>query len=369
MPSPTLAILGTGLIGGSLALALRARRAAWHLVGYDRTDVAAEALARGAVHAVAASPAEAVAGADVVVLATPPAAALRLLSEIAPHLGPGTLVTDVGSVKRPVMAHARAVLPAGVRFVGGHPMAGRAQGGIAHANPLLFENAVWVLCPETAPDAPEAGAPALPPLLLALVEAVGARAVVLDAARHDRIAAAVSHLPQLLAVVLAGLAGDADPQARTLAAGGFRDMTRIASSPFGLWREIMAANHGPLLDALAAFARRFERLRHAIAAEDWAAAEAAFDAARALRETIPERSKGFLHPLAELTVRAEDRPGFLAALFAVLAEAGLNVRDVELLTVREAVEGAFRIGFEDEAALARALGVLRAAGYDAVRLA
>jgi prephenate dehydrogenase len=363
MPRPlrTVALLGTGLIGGSLGLALRARRPDLRVVGFDAdAEEARRAEAAGALDAVAPSPHDAVAEGDLVVLACPVSAALTLLDALAPALRPGTVVTDVGSVKAPVLAHARRALPETVSFCGGHPMAGAERGGIAHADPLLFENAAWVLCPPD-PLAEEAFRRAYAPLL-EVIEAVGARPLLLDAEAHDRAVAAVSHLPQLLAVALAPEASEGP--ARLLAAGGFRDMTRIASSPFPLWREILSQNRQPVLDALARIGGRVERLREALAAGDWAALGRTFEEAREAREAVPARSKGFLSPLAELTVRIEDRPGALLGVARALAEAGVDVRDIELLRVREGAEGAFRIGVASEAEAERAAQALRERGYD-----
>jgi prephenate dehydrogenase len=370
MPHPlrTVAIIGTGLIGGSLGLALRARRPDLRIVGYDEaSEEARRAEEGGAIHTAIPSLAEAVADADLVVLAPPLAAALQLLEALPPLLRPGTLVTDVGSVKRPIVDHARRVLPSGIPFCGGHPMAGAERGGVAHADALLFENATWVLCPPDALAGDEGAFRETFAPLIGVVEATGARPLLLDAERHDRVAAAVSHLPQLLSVALVNEAAQTDEAARVLAAGGFRDMTRIASSPFALWHEILTANHGPVLDVLARFADRLQRLRYAVAAEDWDALTEAFGAARATRDTIPPRTKGFLRPLAEITVRAEDTPGALLGITRALAEAGVNVKDIELLRVREGADGVFRLGFEDEPDVERALAALAEAGFDARR--
>jgi len=246
-------------------------------------------------------------------------------------------------------------------------MAGAERGGVAHADGLLFENATWVLCPPAALTGDEGTFRETFAPLIHVVEATGARPLLLDADRHDRAAAAVSHLPQLLSVALVNEAAHTDEAARDLAAGGFRDMTRISSSPFDLWREILTANHGPVLDVLARFADRFQRLRYAVAAEDWDALGEAFAAARASRDAIPLRTKGFLRPLAELTVRAEDQPGALLTITRALADAGVNVKDIELLRVREGADGVFRLGFEDEPEAERALAALEGAGCAARR--
>ena len=364
-----IALLGVGLIGGSLGLAWKKHRPELVIVGYDEADVLEEALRRGAIDGRAADPAAAVRAADLVVLAAPIGAILRLMETIAPHLKRGAVVTDVGSVKAPVAQHARDVLPAANPFVGGHPMAGSEKGGIAHADAFLFENATYVLSPP-----PDVGPDALParfPDLVALVQATGARLLVLEAERHDRIAATVSHLPQLLAVTLMNAAAEANREDEAflrLAAGGFRDMTRIASSPFAMWRDVLVANEGPILDALGRFAAAFQRTRNRLLEDDPDALADAFDAARQVRERIPRDMKGFLEPLAEVHLYAEDRPGFLVGITSAVYEAGLNIKDIELLKIREGTGGAFRLGFATAGDADAATEALNAAGYRAYRI-
>ena len=364
-----IALLGVGLIGGSLALAWKKNVPSCTIVGFDDPDVLDRAPARGAGDERAASAEAAVAEADLVVLAMPLGPMMRTLEQIAPHLRPDAVVTDVGSVKQPVAAMAGAVLPASVTFVGGHPMAGSERGGIDHADAFLFENATYVLCPPPGVD--EQTLAARHADLIALVRATGARVLVLDAERHDRIAAAVSHLPQLLAVTLMNYAAGQnahDDAFLRLAAGGFRDMTRIASSPFEPWRDILVANHGAILDALAGLVAALQRTRNRLIEEDFDALGEAFASARQARDTIPKNSKGFLQPLADLYVYAEDRPGELLNITRTLYDSALNMKDIELLKIREGTGGAFRIGFADEPTADAAGAALRGAGFTAYRL-
>ncbi len=261
MPDPpfsirTVALVGTGLIGGSLGMALRARVPSVRVVAVDVEGVAADAVAAGAADVAMPLP-DAVRIADLVVVAAPPDVSLELIREIAPHLRPSAILSDVGSVKAPFLAAATAAIPDARRIVGGHPMAGRETGGLGSADARLFENAAWVLCPAQDDQRPttedgenrRADTSAVD-ALAALVSAIGARVVVMDAARHDRTAAAVSHVPQLAAVALVTAALGDDPGARRLAGGGFRDVTRIAASPWPLWQGILSANHGAALAAL-----------------------------------------------------------------------------------------------------------------------
>lgn len=361
-----IAILGTGLIGGSLGLAWRQRDPDCHITGLDDPEVLDEAERRGAIDAKAATPEAAAQDADLVVLATPLAPMLRLMEQIAPHLQSGTVVTDVASVKTPVLNQARDVLPETVRFIGGHPMAGSEHQGIAHASSLLFENAAYVLSPLEEHDTP---LPEAHPKLIELVEALGARPMILDAERHDRIAATVSHLPQLLAVSLVNtVAQDADGPTLNLAAGGFRDMTRIASSPFPMWRDILIGNQGPILDALSAFLHTLQTTRNRLVEEDLDALEDVFASAQDVRSDIPKDTKGFLHPLADIFVEVKDKPGVLHELTGLLYDADLNIKDIELLKFREGTGGTFRLSFTDAADADAAVAALTDAEYRAYRL-
>lgn len=364
-----IALLGVGLIGGSLALSWQQRREGLTIVGYDRPDVLEEASRRGVIDAMAADPIRATAEADLVVLATPIAATLHLLETIAPHLRPGTMVTDVGSVKGPVMGHARDVLPEGLLFMGGHPMAGAEHSGVAYADAFLFENATYVVCPPIGMEQAifmDTFAEAL-----TLIELTGARILVLDADRHDRIAAAVSHLPQLLAVALTNHAHEQHTQDDAflrLAAGGFRDLTRIATSPFGMWRDILVANQGAILDAMAAFTATFQRLRNRLIEEDLQDLQGAFQSARTVRQSIPKDSKGFLHPLSDVYVYTKDEPGALFNIIRVLYDASIDIKDIELLKLREGTGGTFRLGFRSDADARSAVAVFHAHAYTAYQL-
>lgn len=239
MKRPRVAICGLGLVGGSLARALRAR--GYEVLGVDRPAVWRAARRAGAI-ARAVRLEAAAAEAEVVVLAAPPGANLRLLRRVAAIAGPGLVVTDVTSVKGPIVAEARRL---GLRgFVGGHPMAGRERPGFAAATATLFRGRSWILVPGRDPRALR--------LVRRLVRDVGARPVAMAAAEHDRVVARLSHLPQIVAWALLALARrDARTRRRMALAGpGFRDMTRLARSPKGLWREILAANRAEVAHAV-----------------------------------------------------------------------------------------------------------------------
>jgi prephenate dehydrogenase len=246
-----VAVIGLGLVGGSLARALMA--GGHDVIGVDRSSVRRRALAAGAVAHGRAALEAAAAEAEVVVLAAPPRANLALLRRLARLGPPGPVVTDVGSVKGPICAEA---LRLGLRrFVGGHPVAGNEGSGFSAASAGLFRGRSWVLVP-----GPDRRALAL---VRSLVRAAGARPVVLSAAEHDRALAFLSHGPQVASWALFA-AARRDPVARRalgLAGPGFRDMTRLARSPRALWREILAENRAEVRRALRALEREIARHR------------------------------------------------------------------------------------------------------------
>jgi prephenate dehydrogenase len=277
-----VALLGVGLLGGSLGLALRRQGLAGRVHGYVRREAAVpECRAAGAVDTAGTDLAEAVREADLVVLCTPLGQMVPLTQRAAPYLAPGALVTDVGSVKAPVVrALEPIVAAAGARFVGSHPLAGSERTGVGAARADLFAGAVCVVTPTPTSD------PAAVATVSRLWEAVGGIVLTLSPEAHDERVARTSHLPQALAATLAHLvlAPEAPPEQARLCAGGFRDGTRIASGSPEMWRDIFLANREPVTRALDEFRRTFESLRQAVAAGDAAALERFLTTARQRRE-------------------------------------------------------------------------------------
>ncbi len=369
-PQRRVAMVGIGLLGGSLGLRWRQRGVAAEVVGYSRSRQSAErGLTMGALDAVAPDLESAVAGADLVVLCAPVMACLELGPRVAALAAPGCLITDVCSTKAALEAAMLRALAArgagpGPVFIGGHPMAGAERGGVEAADPYLFEQAVWVLCP---PEGTPAGAV---DRLAALVEATGAHPVRLEAGLHDRRVAAVSHLPQLAAVALAEAVGAGegrDPGLLGLAGGGFRDTTRIAQSPTEMWLDVLATNTGPILEELDRFGAGLAQLRDAVARGDREAIARHFAAAAAVRSRVPARHKGLLPAYFDLVLFVPDRPGIIGRLCGALGERGINVQDIEILRLREGEGGTLRLGFATQAQQAAAQDVLAGIGCPAQR--
>lgn len=288
------ALVGVGMIGGSLGRAMLKRGLVKEVVGIDQAPgVLAKAQALGAITVQAQSLPEGVAAADLVILAAPVMAVLELLPKLAPHLAQGAVVSDVCSTKGAVLKQAAASLPEGVTFVGGHPMAGSEKDGVEALDEQLFEKAAYVLT-YTVRNAASLR-------FARLVEGLGAVPVELDAVQHDRVAAKVSHLPHLVASVLAEVVAAGPPAGRQgsqdraeilqMAAGGFRDTTRVAMGNPELWRDICLTNQEELLAILDVYRRELAVVRELVAAGNQEELLAHFRRARDFRRLLPPRRK------------------------------------------------------------------------------
>ena len=282
-----VAIVGLGLLGGSWGLALKKAGFRGHIVGYARrAETREEALSKGAVDEGFADVTEGVHGADLVILATPVTVILDHLRRLEPHLAPRALLTDVGSTKRRICARAAELYTQGPLFLGGHPMAGKERSGLENADPRLFENARYVLTPLQPEHLNDGRVQAF----RALVTAIGARPLTSDPAAHDLAVAYLSHLPQLLSSGLASLieekhtAGDLSLE---LAATGFRDMTRLAESPYSVWRDICLTNLENIQMALEALTQKLESMEFHLGDREL---EREFEQAARLRDKLREIS-------------------------------------------------------------------------------
>lgn len=270
-----ITIIGTGLIGGSIGLALKKRGFAGQIVGCDRPEVLERAKRMGAIDAAIREVEQAVRGSDLVILATPVGGILDLIEKVGPIVPNHVLLTDVGSTKREIVERARTVFgeAAPSRFAAGHPMAGKEHGGIEHADADLFQGAVWLITPVgdratgrsgDLPSRREAcGSPACDEWL-SWVSRMGARVVTLDAERHDRLCAWVSHLPQMLSTALAASLEDEfgdDEDLRAIGGRALREMTRIAASPYSMWRDIAFTNTANMEHALMRLEQRLAHIR------------------------------------------------------------------------------------------------------------
>lgn len=362
-PIDRVAIVGTGLIGTSVALA--ATRAGVAVTGWDAEPaVAARAAASGGLTA-AGSIQEAVRGADLVVICTPIPEIVGAVAQ-ALALAPAAIVTDAGSIKAMVAEAVAAVAaPEDLRrFVPGHPLGGSERSGPEHAAASVVDDIVWVLAPTEASD------PAAVDRLSDWIVRIGARPVRLTPERHDRLVAFVSHLPQVASTSLMGLAATeeaGEPDLLLLAAGGFRDLTRLAASNPRLWSEILLANRDQIVAAIDLFVGRLGTLREQIAGSEGAEVERTFETAKQARLRLAAKPT-VRAGVAVLQVEIPDEPGALARITATLGVGDVNIEDLQIVHSPEGGRGTVHVTVAAQAA-SDAVAVLRASGHDPIRLA
>lgn len=374
-----IGILPLGLIGASLAKALsRARRSAspgslaarLEIVGLaTREAVLAQALQDGAIDRGGIMPRvledpdwqakimdqEELLACDLIFLCTPVESIAPLARLIASHSR--ALLTDVGSVKNPIMTAT-----AGLPFIGGHPMAGSERTGYYCATESLFDHAAYALCP---PATPLPDQEAKLKLLEELVTLLGARSLRIEPLAHDRLVARISHLPHVVAAGLVNAALDRDDKlAILLSAGGFRDITRIASSDPALWAGISLESGEALSVALADMIAGLEAFRCALNSRDHAALQKFFASASEKRAWVPQQGVGPLISDEQILINIEDKPGVLAQLTSLLSEAPINIHNLSIQDARQFEGGQVRLFISSPTEAARARELLREAGYD-----
>jgi len=336
-------LVGTGLIGGSIGLALRT--AGWHVTGSDRNGAsAARALELGAIDAVGDD-----ADAELTFVATP----VGTVADVA--RGRSGVVTDVGSVKASIVAAV-----ANPQFVGGHPMAGSEQEGVDGSRADLFQGAVWVLTPVATTDH------AAHALVRSVVSSFGAEVVELPPERHDALVAVVSHVPHLTAASLMRLAAERSEEHAALlrlAAGGFRDMTRIAAGHPGIWPDICIENQGAITEVLDLLIGELTAMRHRVETADRAGLLDALSRARSARLNLPGRVAATAE-VAEVRVPVPDRPGVLAEITTLASELGVNIHDLEIAHSSEGDAGVLLL-LVDATLVERFIGGLVARTYKA----
>ena len=354
-----VAVLGVGLIGGSIGLAAR-RRADAEVCGYDPDeDVLTRALELGAIDTRAVSLDAAVAGAEVVFVAAPVGALADAVAAALQAAGPDCVVTDVGSTKRTLAGAA-----ADERFVGGHPLAGAETAGVEHAREDLFDGASWYLTPAEGSTAGE-----LYERLHRLLVSFGARPTAIDPDTHDRLMACVSHLPHILANVLVAQAAEllrAGDSERLPAVGpSFRDATRVAGANTAIWTDIYMANRDALLDALDDLSARLTDVRAWLATGAAASVSEWNESARGDREAL--LGAGLVGgPVHELRASVPNSPGVVAEIALALGRAGVNIADMALSPSEDRSQGVVGLWIAGDAQADRAIELIAGLGFPVV---
>lgn len=345
-----IAIAGLGLIGGSLAKALK-KFSDVSIIAFDRKDVLQSALDEEVID-IAVSSLEELSDCEIIFLALPVEESLGALKVLAPIVNSNTMITDVCGVKEPFDELWNSISSKG-KFIGGHPMTGKEKSGFANSDPFLFENAVYILTHQV-----EEGS-----TLIKLLAEIGCKIKFLSPSIHDSLVASVSHLPQIAAVALIESLTTNEEDPLSFSGGGFRDMTRIASSNYDIWKDIISYNNEKIIYSIDAFIKKLNELKESIRQKRHTELQNIFHSASEKRNSIPFNNKGFIHPLYDLFVYVDDKPGVLSRITTLLFEASINIKDIELLKIREGSGGTFKFSFDSLQELNEAKNILNEKGF------
>ncbi len=360
MKETTIAFIGLGLIGGSIARGLKRHDPSITIMAYMRTrEKLCQAKSDGTIDIILDGIDETLSACDMIFLCTPVEYNAAYLKQIRPYLKPGALLTDVGSTKSDIHEAVRAEGMEDV-FVGGHPMAGSEKTGYENSTDHLLENAYYVITPTDKSTREQIAR------MTQVAAAIGAIPLVMDCRQHDYSVAAVSHLPHLIASSLVNLVRDSDSPDGTMkriAAGGFRDITRIASSSPVMWEQICMTNTENIRVLLKKYIDSLEVIQERLEARDGKAIHDLFEESRTYRDSISGRSAGPVTPDYSFTVDIVDEPGSISTLAVILASKGINIKNIGINHSREYGEGALRITFYDGNAMEQAMTLLKKYNY------
>ncbi len=328
-----IAIIGTGLIGGSLGLAIKSLDNSAHVLGFSRSfESTQRALERGAVDEACTDLTSCVKDADLIFIAIPVGQIVEMVRMIAPLVKDGAIISDVGSTKSSIVKTIESFLPDDLHFIGGHPVAGSENDGIEHANASLFKNFYYILTPTPNTDSNAFKA------LHTLLNAIGANVIAVEADKHDEILATLSHLPHMVAALLVNMASSQVGQQAnwlSLAAGGFRDTTRIAASSPDIWLDICLENKDALVDNLRGFSDSLNKLIELIEEGNTAELREVLTKARKLRLSLPVAGSKEFEEMHQLMLSVSDKPGVISDISLILGNLGINIEDIEIFPLSE----------------------------------
>ena len=355
------AIFGLGLIGGSLASSIKKAQPDSRILAYNRNaSVVDDAIKEGIADYALSGPSDsALSGCDMIFLCAPTGVNINLLEELKDNISPECIITDAGSVKVGIHEKARA-LGLTDRFIGGHPMAGSEKTGLKNATDHMFENAYYILTPEK--DVPAE----MIQKYKSLVESIHALPLILSCEEHDYITAAISHLPHVIASSLVNTVHDLDgseEHMKKIAAGGFKDITRIASSSPEMWENICVHNKDNISKVMDVFIDHLIRARDHMNADDGPYINRMFAASRDYRNSFSDSSYGVLKRVYRIYCDIIDESGAIATIATILAVGGISIKNIQILHNREFEEGVLRIEFYDEESSVKAATLLRQHRY------
>jgi len=360
MNTLSFGFIGLGLIGGSIAKALRRTYPDCTIIAYDVNE---EALKNSVSELVVSKGVneinDAFSTCDYVFMCAPVGNNNENLKKLIPYIKSSCILTDVGSVKTPIHS-AIAELGIESQFIGGHPMAGSERFGYSNSKPGILENAYYILTPtDSVPTSKVVE-------MQTLIKSIGALPLILTAPIHDYVTGAISHLPHVISAALVNLVHDEDSKEGTMkmiAAGGFKDITRISSSSPDMWQQICLTNKDNIIELLDKYINSLQSIKAEISSSNDDRLYSFFDNARSYRESFISSNSGPIKAEFVITVDIADKPGAIAALASLLSMHGVNIKNIGINHNREFAEGALRIEFYDEKATEEAVQVMTDHGY------
>lgn len=363
MKDNVFGFIGLGLIGGSIARGIKRSRPDAQIMAYMRTRSKLEQAKKdGIVDVILDGVDENLRKCDIIFLCTPVEYNAQYLTAIRPFLKPGAIITDVGSTKTKIHTVVTKMDMEGI-FIGGHPMAGSEKTGYESSTDHLLENAYYIITPTALSYQTDIDR------MVEIAKLIGSIPIVLDYREHDRIVAAISHLPHLVASSLVNLVKDSDSEAhmmKQLAAGGFKDITRIASSSPVMWEQICMTNTGNLIDMMEAYIASLQNILSDLRAQNAQGIYDLFDTSRTYRNSFGERAKGSIAPEYSFTVDVVDEPGAISTLAVILSARGISISNIGINHNREQGEGALKIVFYNEASMNAAWEALKKYNYELI---
>ncbi len=360
MDKVKITIVGLGLIGGSLAKALHDKLGISSITAVDTDRQTLDlALSQGIIARGITVADRSLASSDIIFLCTPIKQTFGYIAELAPHIKSTCIITDVGSTKEDIIRQVDE-LPNPPCFIGGHPMAGTERSGFTNSYAHLFENAYYVLTPgaTTTAEALET--------LSKIIRGIGAIPLVMSASEHDTAAGGISHLPHVIAAALVNLVRDLDKNTgkmRVLAAGGFRDITRIASANPVIWENIVFSNKERLLELLEHFRKTLDDFSGMLHSGDSDKVYDFFQEAGQFRQTISDQMNGLIQPVFKLVVDVQDRPGIIGEIATLLGSNNINIKNINVANSREFEQGCLIITFYDSSSASIAFDLMTDTGY------
>jgi len=340
-------LIGLGLIGGSIALSIKKHDPTIHILGFDiNKDQANLAKKIGAIDEISFTLFPNLTDVDMIFISTPVQQTIHIIEQLENvELKKDVIITDVGSTKVKIVECANHYLNSRIKFIGGHPMAGSHKSGILAAKPHLFENAFYILTPSkyvTSEDLNQ---------LKSILSGTKANIIEMTPEEHDKVTGVISHFPHIVAASLVYQAESYEenyPIVKRLAAGGFRDITRIASSNPSMWRDILLHNKGPLLELFDEWITEMERIKQYVEDEDANQLFSYFAHAKQYRDELPEKQKGAIPSFYDLFVDVPDYPGIISEITGYLAKEEISLTNIRIIETREEIYGVLRLSFQTE---------------------